>query len=586
MTRKHILIACLVFVFLSLAVAGMGYRAKNDIEAVVTQQFNQQQLLLAQKIAGDIADHFAFLRTCLEGLSLMWREETASDGKPWLAIPAFYDIFSQWNVVALGVMRPGMATPRFYDASGMVLDGGGLCPMACADILSARIGLGQIGMGRVFAPQKGGFAGRRLLAMALPLADDAGQRGGLVLVVDAKAVAARYAHNIRSGRTGYAWVLDDKGVFLDHHETDFIGHDSLTVRRQRDPSIDWSRLTWLINNRVLAGERGTDWYLSGWHRGRTGIIKKYVAFCPVALDAGREPANRWFVALAAPQEEVEGIIGRLVVRQWLLVGLFELVVFVGFVTTMHFSLRWSKTLQREVDKTARELLGAQEKLIRAERFAAIGEAAARLSHEIKNPLMLMGGFASQVRKHLPEGDKDCEKLGIIETEARRLEGLLNEVRDFTRPAAPHIEAQDINATVRESLAVMGEALEERGVALHVRLDESLAPVPHDAARIKQVLLNLFKNAAEAMDSGGRLDVATQARDGVVRLTVTDSGGGIPEDMRGRVFDPFCTTKESGTGLGLAVCQRIVEDHHGDIRFDTSPSGTTFTVDLPLTPPAA
>lgn len=585
MTRKHILIASLVFVLLTVAVGGMGYRAKTDALAVVTAQFNQQQLLLAEKIAGDITDHFAFLRTCLEGLSLMWREQAAENGRPWLHVPAFSGILAQWNVAAVGVLAPGEPQPLFFDASGTPLPNTGLCPAACGDILAVAGEPGRIGVGRVFSPQSGAFAGRRLVAMGMPLADERSRAGGLVLLVDAVAVAARYAHDVRSGQTGYAWVLDDRGVFLDHHESAFIGRESLAVRRERDPGIDWSRLTWLIHNRVMAGERGSDWYVSGWHRGRIGEVMKYVAFCPAPLDPGREPGNRWAVALAAPQDEVQGLIGRLVVRQWLLVGLFELIVFVGFATVMHLALRWNTTLSREVDKTARELLGAQEKLIRAERFAAIGEAAARLSHEIKNPLMLMGGFASQVRRHLAEGDKDAEKLTIIESEAKRLETLLNEVRDFTRPAAPHIEARDINETVRASLAVMRPALEARGVEAAVDLDAALPPVPHDADHIKQVLLNLMKNAAEAMEQGGRLVVRTGARDGKVRLTIADTGGGIPENMRSRVFDPFCTTKESGTGLGLAVCQRIVEDHHGDIRFVTDETGTTFTVELPLSPPA-
>jgi len=581
MSRKHIILACLVFVGLTLAIAGMGYRAKTDIEDVVTDQFNHQQLLLAQKIADDITDHFAFLRTCLEGLSLMWREETASDGKPWLAIPAFYNIFAEWNVAALGVLRPGREEPVFYDASGAAITYPDVCPKACREAFAGSSRIGRISIGRVFASDVGPMAGRRLVAMTMPLADEAGNVGGLVLIVDAMAVAARYAHNVRSGQTGYAWVLDDAGIFLDHNEAEFIGRESLAVRRKRDPSIDWTRLAWLIKTRVMAGQRGMDWYVSGWHRGRIGQIKKFVAFCPVPLDGGEDPDNRWAVALAAPEDEVQGLIGRLMVREWLIVGLFELVVFIGFVTAMHFALRWSKVLQSEVDKTARELLGAQEKLIRSERFAAIGVAAARLSHEIKNPLMLMGGFASQVRRHLPKEGSDFEKLGIIESEAKRLETLLNEVRDFTRPVPPQIEPRDLNATVEESLAIMAGVMESRGIVVVRRLDPTLPPIPHDAARIKQVLLNLLKNAVEAMESGGKLTIATEADIRRARVLVTDTGGGIPEAVRGRVFDPFCTTKESGTGLGLAVCQRIVEEHRGDIRFTTSTSGTAFTVELPI-----
>lgn len=580
MTRKYLIAACLLFVFLTLAIAGLGYRAKTDIEAVVTDQFNHQQLLLAEKIAEDIRDHFAFLRTCLEGLSLMWREETTVEGKPWLVMPAFYGIFSEWNVRALGVLRPGKDGLVFYDAAGEVLLDADLCREICRAAFAEPAKPGRIAVSRAFASQTGPLAGRRLVAMTMPLVGDDGGTGGLVLLIDAMAVAARYAHGIRSGETGYAWVIDDSGVFLDHHEETFIGRESLKVRQERDPDIDWTRLTWLLRTRVLSGERGMDWYISGWHRDRIGTVKKFVAFCSVSL-SGDDPDNRWAVALAAPEDEVQGLIGRLLVREWLIVGLFELVVFAGFVTAMHFALRWSETLKREVDKTARELLGAQEKLIRSERFAAIGEAAARLSHEIKNPLMLMGGFANQVRRHLPQDGTDFEKLGIIEAEARRLETLLNEVRDFTRPVPPQIEARDINVTVDESLAIMADAMESRGIAVTAQLDRSLPPVPHDAARIKQVLLNLLKNAVEAMEHGGTVCVATETAGERARVTIADTGGGIPEAVRARLFDPFCTTKESGTGLGLAVCQRIVEDHHGDISYVSSSSGTTFTVELPI-----
>jgi signal transduction histidine kinase len=582
MTRKHILAACLVFVVLTLAIAGQGYRAKSDIESVVTGQFNRQQLILAQQIAKDIDDHFAFLRTCLQSLSLMWRADTTPDsGTPWLATPALYGIFAEWNVVALGVLRPGNDQPVFYDLEGRVTDGPGLCGPSCRAVLADPARTGNITITRVFVPKDGPFAGRRLTALILPLADDAGGRGGLVLVVDAMAVAARYAHNVRSGNTGYAWVVDDSGVFLDHFEQDFLGRDSLEARRLRDPSIDWSRLTELLRDRILAGDKGTDWYISGWHRGRLGTVRKLVAFCPVSLSGSADPGNRWSVALAAPQDEVQGLIGRLLVREWILVGLFELVVFLGFVLTLHLALRWSRTLAREVDAKSRDLLAAQEKLLHSARFAAIGEAAARLSHEIKNPLMLMGGFASQVRRHLPQNGGDFEKLGIVEAEAKRLEGLLNEVRDFTRPAPAQIVPGDLNITVEESVALLTEATKTHNIKLVQELDRSLPPVPHDPARIKQVLLNLLKNATEAMEQGGTLTVASSLANGRARITVTDTGGGIPEAVRDRVFDPFCTTKETGTGLGLTVCQRIVADHHGDIRHAPTPDGTTFTVELPL-----
>jgi signal transduction histidine kinase len=130
--------------------------------------------------------------------------------------------------------------------------------------------------------------------------------------------------------------------------------------------------------------------------------------------------------------------------------------------------------------------------------------------------------------------------------------------------------------------MMAEGLKTRGITVQVETAQGIPPVPHDANRVRQVLINLMKNAAEAMPGGGEIRVATDFADGYAELRVTDTGGGIPPDVAGRIFEPFCTTKESGTGLGLAVCQRIVEDHKGEIAYASSPGkGTTFTVRLPV-----
>lgn len=582
MTRKHVYAACLAFVVLTLAIFGIGYRAKNDIEAVVTDQFNRQQLLLAQKIAEDIVDHFEFLRTCLVGLAPLWRDGALANDRSDPVLAAFRGIFARWNVVAMGLLPPGGETPVFLGADGTPLTGEDLCPSPC---LIDADPLDTVAVSRVYAPTSGPLAGRRLVAMTLPLLDNRRKRGGLILLVDAEGVAARYAHTVRSGKSGYAWVVDQTGVFLDHAEAAFVGHDALAVRRKRNPNIDWSHLAALMHDRILPGQTGLDWYISGWHRERLGVVRKFVAFCPVRLGGAIDPGNRWAVALAAPEDEVQGLIGRLVVREWFIVGLFETVVFAGFIFILHLALRWSRELSRQVDHKTKDLLAAQEKLLRAKRFAAIGEAAARLSHEIKNPLMLMGGFASQVRRHLPQKGADFDKLGIVESEARRLEGLLNEVRDFTRPAPPQIIPGNLNTTVTESAALLTEALKSRDIGIRLDLAPDLPPVPHDPARIKQVLLNLLKNAMESMEAGGTVTVATLLDHGRARIRVTDTGGGIPEDIRDRLFDPFCTTKETGTGLGLTVCQRIVADHHGDIHFETTAAGTTFHVELPMETPA-
>jgi signal transduction histidine kinase len=232
-------------------------------------------------------------------------------------------------------------------------------------------------------------------------------------------------------------------------------------------------------------------------------------------------------------------------------------------------------------------LESQERLIHSERFAAVGEAAAYVSHEIKNPLMVIGGLAGQVERHLAQNPAVQEKLRIIQGEIRRLESFLGELRDFLRPAPPHKQEINLNEVILEVQALMGEAAKEKGIAVEDRLDSKLPRIAVDPNQFKQVLVNLFKNAVEATDPGGRIILSTNSQDGQVCFAIRDTGKGMPPEVRDKVFHPFFTTKEKGTGLGLAVIHKIITDHHGRIDLETSPGeGSTFTIKLPLRPDAS
>ncbi|MBW1751499.1 MAG: ATP-binding protein [Deltaproteobacteria bacterium] len=227
------------------------------------------------------------------------------------------------------------------------------------------------------------------------------------------------------------------------------------------------------------------------------------------------------------------------------------------------------------------LIRTQEMLIRSERFAAIGEAAAYLSHEIKNPLVLIGGFATQVEKSLPKEDANIKKLRIIQDETSRLELLLTDVRDFTRPSLPRKELLDIHLSIKETLALMETDLTEKGIECNTLFDDELPPVWFDPEKIKQVLINLIKNAADAVSEGGRITIKTQPEGDSTRISITDSGKGMSAETIKKIFDPFFTTKKKGTGLGLAVCRKIIEDHMGELSVESKEGeGTSVTFTLP------
>ncbi|MFZ5428152.1 MAG: ATP-binding protein [Thermodesulfobacteriota bacterium] len=598
MTRKFVILATAALLIMGAVMWQLGIRAQTELTAVATDQFNRQQLILAQKVAQDIEKHFTFLRASLLELAAIWRKHPSFMGSPEQALPPFQEILRQSEVLAIGYVPPGSSDITLYGSDGpleepLVLD---YWPF----IKWARSGGAEqnVLVGPDETPEAGPFAGKTILRMAArhwPGDASPEQPGVVFLMVDARAVAKRYASDVRSGQTGYAWVLDQRGFFLDHYVQDFIGRDAFSVRKMRDPSVDYQRIDWIMRDNILAGKEGVDWYVSGWHRDATGEVRKLIAYTPARIAIGQRPPLLWGVAVVAPVEEVEGIIAKAAMREMLMVAGFQVVVFMGLAVTIYFAFRWSAALKSEVEartselrdardrirRNLQELLETQERLIRSERFAAIGEAAAHISHEIKNPLMLIGGFARQVRRTLPEDSKEAGKLVLIEEESKRLESMLEEVRDFTRPASPKLSSSDLNETVWETVLLLEPEMASRGVTLRATLDKTLPAAPHDPNQMRQVLLNLIKNAAEAMTGGGMVVITSRAAKGRVEVEVRDDGPGIAPEDAARVFNPFYTTKERGTGLGLAVCYRIMQDHGGEITLETQPGkGCAFTLSLP------
>jgi PAS domain S-box-containing protein len=224
----------------------------------------------------------------------------------------------------------------------------------------------------------------------------------------------------------------------------------------------------------------------------------------------------------------------------------------------------------------------EKKVLESERLATIGQGVSYISHEIKNPLMLIGGFAQQVLRKISQNGKNKEKLEIIIKEVARLEEFLSEVTDITKPSQPKKIMTSINSVVEDVSAFLHEELKVRHVVFQTSLDPQIPEISVDPKQMRQVLINVMKNAMEAMPEGGELSITTQLQDDRVKLRIIDTGQGItPEDLKS-VFDPFVTTKAKGTGLGLPICRKIIEDHDGLISLEsTSGHGTVCNITLPI-----
>jgi PAS domain S-box-containing protein len=229
-----------------------------------------------------------------------------------------------------------------------------------------------------------------------------------------------------------------------------------------------------------------------------------------------------------------------------------------------------------------ETKALQERIIISERLAALGQVVAEITHEIKNPLMLIGGFARQLIKQTKD-EKSLKKLNIIADEVLRLENLLKELREFYLPRTLDGQEVDINRLLKEVHDLVKDDCKRRRIQTELKADGRQAMIKGDRGKLKQVFLNLAKNAIEAMERGGRLSVRSQMTGDLVDITITDDGCGIPKEEQEKIFSPFFTTKRHGSGLGLSVSKGIIEDHVGSSFTVESEEGkgTTFRVRMPL-----
>ena len=230
---------------------------------------------------------------------------------------------------------------------------------------------------------------------------------------------------------------------------------------------------------------------------------------------------------------------------------------------------------------------AQSQAVANERLAAIGKMAAHVTHEIRNPLSAIGLNVELLEEELAQDDKHAEAkvlLGAIAREVGRLENLSEEYLRLARLPSPRMEEGSVSALVLDVAQFTKKEMERAQCVIALHVAPSVPAAMFDESQIRQAILNLLRNAREAMQDGGTIDVSVLALGMSVIIKLEDRGSGIPDDIRARVFDPFFSTKGEGTGLGLAITRRIVEAHGGAITCEPREGGgTTFAINLPIAP---
>ena len=372
------LLGLLVAVLLVVAFV-LGFWSLKRTQDIVADDFQQQQLILARTAARQIEDGLSFLRRELKILAyspaIQYLEEVAWSNRMQVS----FGELSRLGVTAIVRIHHENHTAYILDASGpQVLKEG------FAHIPEAQWAHDPANKGRVYqSPVRMEAAGAMkapFMTMATPIylesVDEShpkppgGFDGVLFFKIDTSVFTGHYASEIRSGRSGYCWVINQKGIFLYHPEREFIGEDAFTARGRRNPAISFDKINEIQKTRMLAGYEGTARYISGWHRGIIHRMEKFLAYShahveqegPRAFPHADPPHLRiWSVAVVAPTDEVAGTISSLYIRQFLIQGILIFALLLMGVALIYYERRWTTELQKAVDRSTMDLRLSEER---------------------------------------------------------------------------------------------------------------------------------------------------------------------------------------------------------------------------------
>ena len=252
---------------------------------------------------------------------------------------------------------------------------------------------------------------------------------------------------------------------------------------------------------------------------------------------------------------------------------------------------WNRTLEEEIARVRQDLENTQERLVHNEKMAALGRMTANVTHAIRNPLTAMGGFARRM-KDVSQNDRERQYADIILKEMRRLEQILNDIVNFSQDrCCTSFDVHSMQELIEKLLQIHQDQFTEQEVQISVDLAPDLPRITMDREKVHVVMENLLSNSLHAMPQGGDIQITAQSITGengqdLVKLSVSDTGPGLPEHVLAVLFEPFTTTKDHslGTGLGLPLCKKIMEEHGGWIQGENLPDkGAAFHLYFPVDP---
>jgi two-component system NtrC family sensor kinase len=403
----------------------LGFKSAEQMRQIVREDFNQQQLVLARYTASLLGQDIDFLKRELITLnhspSIQYLEPLTWANR----MRATLSSVREEGVVEVGRINP--EGNRVHLVDGQALDHvitGSFQDAPCLSWARRPENKGRVFVGSV-STQFPNYTGQLILCMAVGTYEvsvdethphpSGAFAGALVFYIDAHQLASKFTRQIKSGKTGYAWIMDNQGIFLSHPESDFIGKNAFTVRKERMPAISFDAINEIQREKMLTGKEGWGTYISGWHGGLAGEIQKLIAYTPVRLADTTfvqedKPVPSWSVAVVAPVSEVEGVVHSLYLRQFFLQVIIGFFVLSGTILMLNFRYerQFSASLEEEVTRQ-------RERLQKTEaRYQALVENAADLIYtvDVRGRIQSINRYAanlfSQALPLKPEGEANPE----------------------------------------------------------------------------------------------------------------------------------------------------------------------------------
>ncbi len=413
--RKAVVVVGILIMVLLMGALYLGITSARQMKEIICEDFNQQQLVLAKYATNGMQGSLNFIRNELSLLnlspSIQYLEEVS-----W---------GSRMNRTFSALKDEGVLEIRLIEDKGKtayVVDGRGVPRVVQGhfrDTEHFKWANLKENKNRIYVSELTGehveYPGKLVMILATPTYEESvdaaypvptGRLAGVLLfTVDVTHLVKKAIKDIKSGKTGYVWVIDGRGVFLYHPQRDFIGEDAFKVRAAKKPKISFARINMIQKERMLKGEEGTGWYISGWHRGIEAEMKKLIAYAPVHLNLGSRPKWSWAVAVVAPMSEVEGTIHSVYIRQFYLQGVIIFVIILSGVYVISFERRWAKTLEAEVMNKTEDLKKSLEELKKSqEKYKTLVESAEDLIFSVdeNGNFLSMNRCAANFFKGRPE----------------------------------------------------------------------------------------------------------------------------------------------------------------------------------------